>query len=42
MVDSMMEEAQSKDASIANISSNSEALNDLWQRIRYFLNGKDD
>ena len=25
-----------------NISANSENLNKLWQRVRYFLNGKDD
>ena len=27
---------------VANISANSESLNQLWQRVRYFLNGKDD
>lgn len=27
---------------VANISANAENLNNLWERVRYFLNGKDD
>jgi hypothetical protein len=37
-----MAEAEAGNASDNNISVNSEQLNNLWQRIRYFLNGKDD
>lgn len=36
------EAAAAKDVSTANISLDSENLNALWQRVRYFLNGKDE
>jgi len=40
--DSMMEQAEAANDSNGNISMNSEILNELWQRIRYHLNGKDE
>ena len=42
--DSMMDDTQAAAGSSkeVNISQNSENLNKLWQRVRYFLNGKDE
>jgi hypothetical protein len=40
--DSMMEQAEIALGGSANISVNSDILNELWQRIRYHLNGKDE
>ena len=43
--DSLMDEAASAvggNASALNTSVNTEHLNALWQRIKYFLNGKDE
>ena len=39
--DSMMEDAAAANTSL-NVSQSAEDLNNLWQRIRSFLNGRDD
>ena len=40
-VDAVMEEGAAS-TTAANTSVNADRLNDLWQRVRYFLNGKDE
>lgn len=42
MADSLLEEEESKNvSSISAMSLGTSQLNNLWERVRYFLNGKD-